>query len=83
MIEIGLSTLVGIVLYFYTTKFHQMASLREGIGVLTPLVPQESPVSLQGKKILTGSGKTLSGLPQTEYKNHRLCIAVVGCYQYH
>ena len=83
MIEIGLSTLVGIVLYFYTAKFHQMTSLREGIGVLTPLVPQESPVSLQGKTFLTGRGKTLSGLPQTEYKNHRLCIAVVGCYQYH
>ena len=83
MIEIGLSTLVCIVLYFYTAKFHQMTSLREGIGVLTPLVPQESPVILQGKQFLTGSGKTLSGLPQTEYKNHRLCIAVVGCYQYH
>ena len=81
MIEIGFSALVGIVLYFYSAKFHQMISLREGIGVLTPLVPQESPVSLQGKTFLTGltgSGKTLSGLPQTEYKNHRLCIAVVG-----
>ena len=65
MIEIGFVNTRGHNSVFYAAKFHKMISLREGNACSDSVgFPQESPVSLPGRKSLTVSGKTLPGLPQ-------------------